>query len=141
MPQAKEAYHTGLSKLLPQSLFNYGPTAFQNYLYEAAGDPGILRFFGRDRTIESIVLLANGVSFAIQCVLFLILGSMADYGKWRPWILIFWSVVAFAVGFAWMGVHTSDKWQAGTALYMIGLIAWVNTHSAFKLQTLRSKGK
>lgn len=31
----------------------------------------------RDRTINSIVLLANGISFAIQIVLFLIIGSLA----------------------------------------------------------------
>ena len=93
-------------------------------MYEAAGDAEILRFFGQDRTINSIVLLSNGVSFAIQTVLFLLLGAMADYGNKRPYILIFWTIVAFAVGYAWMGVHTSDKWHAGTALYMVGLISY-----------------
>ena len=115
------AYYLGNNGL---TLFNFAPTAFQNLLYQAAGDSGILHFFGRDRTINSIVLLANGISFAIQVVLFLILGSFADYGKWRPWILIFWSVVAFALGFAWLGVHTVEGWHAATGLYMVGLIAY-----------------
>jgi MFS-type transporter involved in bile tolerance (Atg22 family) len=108
------SYYVGNNGL---SLFNFAPTSFQDLLYEAAGDPGVLRFLGRDRTINSIVLLANGISFAIQVILFLIIGSLADYGTWRPYILIFWSIVAFALGFGWLGVHTSDKWPIATGLY------------------------
>ena len=115
------AYYIGNNGL---TLFNFAPTAFQNLLYIAAGDAEVLHFLGRERTINSIVLLANGISFAIQVVLFLILGSFADYGSWRPWILIFWSIVAFALGFGWLGVHTEDKWHVATGLYMIGLIAY-----------------
>lgn len=44
-------------------LFNFGPTAFQNLMYQAAGDSEILHFFGKDRTINSIVLLSNGVRY------------------------------------------------------------------------------
>ncbi|KIW15079.1 hypothetical protein PV08_07866 [Exophiala spinifera] len=109
------------------TLFNFAPTSFQDLLYEAAGDVGRLQFLGAFRTINSIVLLANGISFAIQVVLFLLLGSMADYGRWRPWILIFWSIVAFALGFGWLGVHTQDKWPIATGLYMVGLIAYQMT--------------
>lgn len=115
------AYYVGNNGL---TLFNFAPTAFQNLLYEQAGNSGILYFLGRDRDINSIVLLANGISFAIQVVLFLILGSFADYGTWRPWILIFWSIVAFGLGFGWLGVHTEDKWPVATGLYMVGLIAY-----------------
>ena len=32
---------------------------------------------GRERSINSIVLLSNGISFAIQIVIFLVLGSFA----------------------------------------------------------------
>lgn len=106
------------------TLFNFGPTLFQDLLYQAAGDSERLTFLGASRTINSIVLLANGISFAIQSVLFLLLGSMADYGTWRPWILIFWSIVAFALGFGWLGVHSEEKWRIATGLYMVGLIAY-----------------
>ena len=115
------AYYVGNNGL---TLFNFAPTAFQNLLYIAAGDGETLFFWSRTRTINSIVLLANGISFAIQCVIFLILGSMADYGTWRPWILIFWSVVSFGLGFGWLGVHTEDKWHTAIGLYMVGLIAY-----------------
>lgn len=68
------AYYIGNNGL---TLFNFAPTAFQNLLYQAAGDSTTLMFAGQQRTINSIVLLSNGISFAIQIVLFLILGSYA----------------------------------------------------------------
>ena len=71
------SYYIGNNGL---TLFNFAPTAFQNLLSQAAGDAGILHFAGVDRTINSIVLVSNGISFAIQIVLFLIIGSYA--GNW-----------------------------------------------------------
>ena len=68
------AYYIGNNGL---TLFNFAPTAFQNLLYQAAGDSGTLVFAGKLRTINSIVLLSNGISFAIQIVLFLVIGSYA----------------------------------------------------------------
>lgn len=59
------------------TLFNFAPTAFQNLLSEAAGDSETLRFAGKSRNINSIVLLSNGISFSIQVVLFLVIGSYA----------------------------------------------------------------
>lgn len=96
-------------------------------MYQAAGDAEILHFLGRDRTINSIVLLSNGISFAIQVVVFLILGSFADFGSWRPNILIALSAIAFGVGFGWLGVHTEDDWHIGVGLYIVGLIAYQTT--------------
>ncbi|TID27099.1 hypothetical protein E6O75_ATG01592 [Venturia nashicola] len=109
------------------TLFNFGPTLYQDLLSIAAGDSGRLRFLGANRTINSVVLLANGISFAIQIVLFLIIGSFADFGVWRPYILVFWTVVAWGIGFGWLGVHTQDKWEIATGLYMVGLIAYQMT--------------
>ena len=68
------SYYIGNNGL---TLFNFAPTAFQNLLSEAAGDAGTLQFAGVNRTINSIVLVCNGISFAIQIVLFLIIGSYA----------------------------------------------------------------
>ena len=68
------AYYIGNNGL---TLFNFAPTQFQNLLSQAAGDSGTLVFAGRERTINSIVLLSNGISFAIQIVVFLIIGSYA----------------------------------------------------------------
>ena len=68
------SYYIGNNGL---TLFNFAPTAFQNLLSQAAGDDGVLHFAGRDRDINSIVLEANGISFAIQIIVFLTLGSFA----------------------------------------------------------------
>lgn len=68
------AYYAGNNGL---SLFNFAPTAYQNLLDEAAGEGGKLKFAGKIRAINSIVLLSNGISFAIQIVVFLVIGSYA----------------------------------------------------------------
>ncbi|TVY83765.1 hypothetical protein LSUE1_G000734 [Lachnellula suecica] len=68
------SYYIGNNGL---TLFNFAPTAFQNLLSQAAGDSTTLKFAGRERDINSIVLLSNGISFAIQIVVFLFLGSFA----------------------------------------------------------------
>ncbi|KAI2642012.1 autophagy-related protein 22-like protein [Xylaria nigripes] len=116
------AYYIGANGL---SLFNFGPTAFQNLLSQAApADTGLLRFAGRDRNVNSIVLLTNGISFALQAALFIIIGSYADFGSGRRWVLVFWSIISFGIGFAWLGVHEPAKWEAGVGLYIVGLICY-----------------
>ena len=85
-----------------------------------------MHFLGADRSINSIVLLSNGISFAIQVVLFLILGAYADFGTFRSKILLGLSIIAYAIGFAWLGVHNPDQWQIGTGLYIVGLIGYVS---------------
>ncbi|KAK5991136.1 Autophagy-related 22-like protein [Cladobotryum mycophilum] len=117
------SYYIGSNGL---SLFNFGPTAFQNLLTQAASsEPGeLLLFAGRRRDVNSIVLLTNGMSFAIQAALFLIIGAYADFGTGRRWILIVWSIIAYGIGFAWLGVHDPEKWRIATGLYIVGLIAY-----------------
>ena len=111
------AYIAGNNGMGP---FQFAASAFQNLLAQAAGAGGVLRFAGRLRTVNSIVLLSNGLSFSIQVPLFLILRSYADFGTWRSSILIVQSVIAIAIGFAWLGVHEPSKWEYGAALYIIG---------------------
>lgn len=127
-------YYIGNSGLGP---FNFAPTQFQNLLALAGsnlGQPGVacdytvpcvLPFAGmKERNISSIVLVTNGISFAIQVVLFLCLGSLADFGNWRRWILIGFTGAAIAISFGWLGVESAEKWQIGTGLYIVGLISY-----------------
>lgn len=120
------SYYIGNNGL---TLFNFAPTAAQNLVYqhaEAIGgkDNTIVNFAGANRTINSVILLCNGISFAIQIVVFLILGSYADFGTFRPNILIALSLIAWGIGFGWLGVHTAEDWQTGLGLYIVGLIAY-----------------
>ncbi|KAI0845507.1 autophagy protein [Daldinia vernicosa] len=119
-------YYIGSNGL---TLFNFAPSAFQNLLSQAAGDAGTLPFAGTTRTIDSIVLLSNGISFSIQIVVFLVLGSFADFGSWRSDILIVQSLIAYAIGFAWLGVHDGDKWHVAVGLYIVGLVAYQTTYT------------
>ncbi|KAN0093258.1 Autophagy-related protein 22-like protein [Tylopilus felleus] len=128
-------YYVGNNGL---SGFNFGPSQLQNLLYLAGYDPVypphsapcgsgtgcVLPYLGRIRDINSIVLLTNGISFAIQAVLLLVIGAWADYGQWRPNITIIFTLVAVAVSFAWLGVEDPSKWQAGVVLYILGLITY-----------------
>ena len=44
--------------------------------------------------VNSIVLLTNGISFALQAVVLLMIGAWADYGTWRyVCILVFVNVL------------------------------------------------
>ncbi|KDQ56981.1 hypothetical protein JAAARDRAFT_687958 [Jaapia argillacea MUCL 33604] len=144
-------YYVGNNGL---SGFNFGPSQFQNLLYLAGYDPSqppfsapctgdtgcVLPYLGKVRDINSIVLLTNGISFAIQAALIIIVGAWADYGRWResnfslctylvyrPNITIFFTIVAVAVSFAWLGVEKPSQWQAGIALYILGLITYQMT--------------
>ncbi|KAF9453504.1 hypothetical protein P691DRAFT_771473 [Macrolepiota fuliginosa MF-IS2] len=127
-------YYVGNNGL---SGFNFGPSQFQNLLFLAGYDPAnepfaipcgtrgcVLPYLGKVRDINSIVLLTNGISFAIQAAVLLIIGAWADYGRWRPNITIFFTFVAVAVSFAWLGVGNASKWEAGVALYILGLITY-----------------
>ncbi|KDR78969.1 hypothetical protein GALMADRAFT_266386 [Galerina marginata CBS 339.88] len=126
-------YYVGNNGL---SGFNFGPSQFQNLLFLAGYDPTIgpgascsnngcvLPYLGKIRDINSIVLLTNGISFAIQAALLLFIGAWADYGRWRPNITIFFTVVAVGVSFAWLGVEQPSQWRAGVALYILGLITY-----------------
>ncbi|KAI0707224.1 MFS general substrate transporter [Earliella scabrosa] len=120
------------------SAFNFGPSQFQNLLFLAGYDPSqppfaapcgagtdcVLPYLGQVRDVKSIVLLTNGISFALQAVVLLVIGAWADYGTWRPDITIFFTIFAVAVSFAWLGVDDPSRWEAGAALYILGLITF-----------------
>ncbi|KAF9466646.1 autophagy-related protein 22-like protein [Collybia nuda] len=123
-------YYVGNNGL---SAFNFAPSQFQNLLFLAGYDPTdppfstpcrdngcVLPYLGRVRDINSIVLLTNGISFAIQAALLLIIGSWADYGRWRPNITIFFTFLAICVSFSWLAVDSPSQWRAGVALYILG---------------------
>ncbi|KAI0319520.1 MFS general substrate transporter [Amylostereum chailletii] len=127
-------YYVGNNGL---SGFNFGPSQFQNLLFLAGYDPSfppfqrpcgdgdcVLPYIGRVRDVNSIVLLTNGISFAIQAVLLLCIGAWADYGTWRPNITIFFTLLAVGVSFGWLGVEDPSQWRTGVALYIIGLISY-----------------
>jgi len=70
------------------------------------------------------VLVTNGIAFALQAAVLLIIGAWADYGTWRPNIAIFFTLLAVGVSFVWLGVEDPAQWRAGVVLYVLGLISY-----------------
>ncbi|PFH57762.1 hypothetical protein XA68_14589 [Ophiocordyceps unilateralis] len=120
-------YYVGANGL---GLFNLAPALLQNLVTRAAStEPRHQLSFsagGPPRDVNSIILLANGISFAVQAVLLLLIGAYADFGsgRGRMLLLLFWSLVGYAVGFAWLGVVDESRWRFALVLYALGLVAY-----------------
>ena len=56
------------------------------------------------KSVSSVVLVANGVSFAIMTVIFTTVGSAADYGTFGRWLLFAVTVVCWAAQYACMAL-------------------------------------
>lgn len=61
-----------------------------------------------------------------------------DFGTWRPNILIVLSIVAWGVGFGWLGVHDPSKWQIATGLYIVGRGSSLSTRGILSKLTIFS---
>ena len=77
------------------------------------------------RSVASVVLIANGICFAIMTVMFVALGSAADYGSFGRWLLLFLSVVCWAFQYGMMTIRHSNQWPAAMVPYVISYIAYV----------------
>ncbi|KAF8485833.1 autophagy-related protein 22-like protein [Russula ochroleuca] len=117
--------------------FRFGPAQFQNLLNFAGYDPSqppfakpcdrgsdcVLPFMGHVRNINSIVLLSNGMCFAFRAVMLLMIGAWADYGTWRPNILICFTILSVGSSFAWLGIQEPSKWPGAVVLYILSTIS------------------
>jgi MFS-type transporter involved in bile tolerance (Atg22 family) len=111
---------------------------FQNLIYLASFNPEVLPLGsepcgvdptapchiwwgggGRHKSYSSVILIGNGLSFLFQSLIFLSIGSLADYGNWNPWVVRIFSVITWAFEFGFLGIKTPDKWQAAMALYIL----------------------
>lgn len=111
---------------------------FQNLIYLASFNPDVLPLGsercgvdptgpchiwwgvgGRHKAYTSVILIGNGLSFLFQSLIFLSVGSLADYGNWNPWVVRTFSVITWALEFGFLGIKTPEKWQAAMGLYII----------------------
>ena len=74
---------------------------------------------GGAKEYTSVVLIATGLTFVSQALLFIGVGSLADYGNWNPWVVRTFSVLCWTFEFAFLGVKTADKWRTAMALYIL----------------------
>ncbi|TVY45806.1 Autophagy-related protein [Lachnellula occidentalis] len=130
--------------------FQYSNLLFQNLIYQAGFNPNVLPlgsstcdvdptapchvFWGggnKTKEYTSVVLIGNGLTFLAQALLFLGIGSLADFGNWNPWVVRGFSVICWAFEFGFLGVKTASKWRAAMALYILSSITWCASYVFF----------
>ncbi|KAL2213234.1 autophagy protein [Sarocladium strictum] len=95
---------------------------------------GSLHWGGQTLPINSMLLNVTGILFASQLTLLLILGPYADYGTWRPWIMIIGQTILYICQFSMTAISKPGQWEAAQALFVIGSLA-ANIVNAFYAAT------
>ncbi|KAJ3724838.1 autophagy-related protein 22-like protein [Lentinula raphanica] len=80
--------------------------------------------WGTVKAVASVVLVANGVSFAVMTLIFTTIGSAADYGNFGRWLLLVITCICWGAQFASVSLTSPSRWGAAMALYMIGFISY-----------------
>ncbi|KAN0115027.1 MFS general substrate transporter [Hyaloscypha variabilis] len=134
------AYYAGNNGI---GSFQYSNLLFQNLIYQAGFNPNVLPlgsspcsvdptapchvFWGggnKTKEYSSVILIATGLTFLTQAILFIGIGSLADYGNWNPWVVRGFSVLCWAFEFGFLGVTTASKWRAAMALYILSSVTF-----------------
>lgn len=74
--------------------------------------------------MSSVVLIANGLCFAFMTVIFVWLGSAADYGSFGRWLLLALTVVCWALQYGMMAIRRPSQWPAAMGMYVVAYIAY-----------------
>ncbi|KAF8437153.1 MFS general substrate transporter [Boletus edulis BED1] len=120
--------------------FGYTQTLFQSLAtaagYDSVAGPGssclsntssgqcVLPWLGGTKSVSSIVLIANGMSFAIMTAIFTTFGSAADYGNFGRWLLFSVTVICWIAQYACMTLTSPSRWKLAMALYIIGFVSY-----------------
>ncbi|POS81020.1 hypothetical protein DHEL01_v200593 [Diaporthe helianthi] len=129
--------------------YQYAYSLFQTLIYQAAFNPNILPqgsascdqdpdapchvpWAGSTKSYESVALIASALVFLGQSILFIFIGSTADYGSWAPWILRVSVLVYGGLSLGFFGLQTPGAWPAAMALYVLT--------SKFKYTGARARG-
>ncbi|KAG9234144.1 autophagy-related protein 22-like protein [Amylocarpus encephaloides] len=134
------AYYAGNNGI---GSFQYSNLLFQNLIYQAAFNPNVLPlgssscdidetapchvFWGdgdKTKAYASVVLIATGLTFLSQALLFIGVGSLADFGNWNPWVVRTFSVLCWGFEFGFLGVTTAAKWRIAMALYILSSVTF-----------------
>lgn len=116
---------------------SYSQALFQQAVTEAGHDPSlpiakgncttggcVVPWGNGTRSVASVVLVANGICFAIMTVLFVTLGSAADYGSFAKYLLLILTIICWIAQYAMISIRHSSQWPAGMVLYIISYISY-----------------
>ncbi|PFH44793.1 hypothetical protein AMATHDRAFT_10828 [Amanita thiersii Skay4041] len=84
----------------------------------------VVRWANGTKAVSSVVLIANGISFAIMTLIFTTVGSAADYGSFGRWLLFTVTIICWSAQYASMSLTVSSRWPLAMALFMIGFITY-----------------
>jgi len=84
----------------------------------------VVPWAGGTRSVSSVVLIANGLCFAFMTVLFVWLGSAADYGSFGRWLLLALTVVCWALQYGMMAIRHPSQWPAAMGMYIVAYVAY-----------------
>ncbi|KAH8705353.1 hypothetical protein BGW36DRAFT_12219 [Talaromyces proteolyticus] len=127
-------YYNGDNGVGPGS---YSQNLFQWALTNAGYIPGseppqpctassacVVPWAGGERSTSSVVLIANGLCFTFMTVMFVWLGSAADYGSFGRYPLLVLTGICWAVQYGMMAIRNPSQWPAAMGLYIIGYISY-----------------
>ncbi|KAK2754067.1 hypothetical protein FQN54_007236 [Arachnomyces sp. PD_36] len=114
---------------------------FQNLIYQAGFNPNVFPigssscdvdptapchvfWNGGTKSYTSVILITSGLTFLCQALVFIGIGSLADYGSWNPWVVRVLSVLTWAFEFGFLGVDRGDQWTTAMALYILSAITF-----------------
>ncbi|CAG8016248.1 unnamed protein product [Penicillium olsonii] len=84
----------------------------------------VVPWAGGTRSVSSVVLIANGLCFTFMTVIFVWLGSAADYGTFGRWQLLSLTVVCWALQYGMLSIRHPNQWPAAMAMYVVAYIAY-----------------
>ncbi|KAJ5736351.1 uncharacterized protein N7483_001476 [Penicillium malachiteum] len=127
-------YYNGDNGVGPGS---YSQTLFQWALNGAGHIPGtnppqpctdssacVVPWAGGTRSTSSVILIANGLCFAFMAVIFVWLGSAADYGSFGRWLLLALTVICWALQYGMLSIRHASQWPTAMGLYVVSYIAY-----------------
>ncbi|KAG6330358.1 hypothetical protein ID866_8732 [Astraeus odoratus] len=76
------------------------------------------------KSVASVVLAANGISFGIMTIMFTTIGSAGDYGTFGRWLLFVVTVVCWAAQYACMALTSPSHWRLAMVLYIVGFVTY-----------------
>lgn len=91
------------------------------------GNAGCVVAWGQGtKAVASVVLISNGICFAVMTVIFVIFGSAADYGSFGRWLLLFLTVICWITQYGMTAFQEPSQWPTAMFLYIVSYISYVS---------------
>ncbi|EFX05301.1 autophagy protein [Grosmannia clavigera kw1407] len=116
---------------------SYAPLIFQSILSQVGHDgndpsqdcsnsldPCVVKFGSRTMNIDTVTLTCNGIIFAFNGFLLLLLGPMGDYGRWKRWILLACTLICWTTQFAFLGLKNGGQYKAAIVIYILTTVSY-----------------